>query len=338
MELYCKNCDHRLEESDNYCPNCGQKTDEELTIKTLFNNTISNYFSVDARFFVSFLPLLFRPGYLPTKFVEGKRLKYLHPAQFYLFISVVFFFLLSIESRKQQEALDKGILRNMEVKIDTAAIRELDSVNKALAKEKVFNLQSEVIGDSLPDGQKETQVVQIGLGQTVLDSLIEADAPEIEKLQALGYREQSASWKKVIYRQALKIYESRGGGILEAFYDTIPIAMFFLLPVFGLLLKLLFLKKGKFAHHLVFSFYYFSFLFTVFTFYLLANMIGDIPYWINWAILLSTPLYLVFAIKKFYGTGYLKAIFKTALLGLMYLIFIIPTSFFILAGVTFLLY
>ncbi|MEJ2594822.1 MAG: DUF3667 domain-containing protein, partial [bacterium] len=214
MDLYCKNCDHRLDGSDNYCPHCGQKTDEELTIKTLFNNTISNYFSVDARFFVSFFPLLFRPGYLPVKFVEGKRLRYLHPAQFYLFISVVFFFLLSIESKKQQEALDKGILRNMEVKIDTAAIRELDSVNKMLAKEKAINLHREAIKDSTPADLGVSQIVQIGLGQSALDSLIEAGAPELEKLQALGYREGSAGWKKMIYRQALKIYESRGGGIL----------------------------------------------------------------------------------------------------------------------------
>ena len=100
---HCKNCDHLLEEDHRYCPECGQKTDEELTVKVLFNNTISNYFSVDSRFFVSFLPLVFSPGYLASRFVEGKRLKYLHPAQFYLFISVVFFFLLSIETRKQQE-------------------------------------------------------------------------------------------------------------------------------------------------------------------------------------------------------------------------------------------
>lgn len=114
--LKCKNCGHLLGEGDSFCSQCGQSTKDALTVKVLFSNTISNYFSVDARFFVSFIPLLFRPGYLPRKFIEGKRLKYLHPAQFYLFISIVFFFLLSIEASKQQHILMKasiGILAQL---------------------------------------------------------------------------------------------------------------------------------------------------------------------------------------------------------------------------------
>nr|WP_273569107.1 DUF3667 domain-containing protein [Maribacter sp. Hal144] len=34
---------------------------------------------------------MLKPGVLARRFIDGKRLKYLHPAQFYLFISVVFF-------------------------------------------------------------------------------------------------------------------------------------------------------------------------------------------------------------------------------------------------------
>ncbi|MDC6469138.1 DUF3667 domain-containing protein [Flavobacteriaceae bacterium] len=84
----------QFESSFQFCPYCGQKSNDELTIGLLFYNTISNYFSFDARFFKSFFPLIFRPGYLANRFIAGKRLMYLHPAQLYLFISVVFFFLL----------------------------------------------------------------------------------------------------------------------------------------------------------------------------------------------------------------------------------------------------
>ena len=89
----CKNCEKEYNDSFEFCPHCGQKSNDELTIGILFYNTISNYFSFDARFFKSYIPLMFKPGYLPNKFIEGKRLLYLHPAQMYLFISVVFFFL-----------------------------------------------------------------------------------------------------------------------------------------------------------------------------------------------------------------------------------------------------
>ena len=341
MELYCKNCGHQLEESDKYCRECGQKTDDVLTIKVLFSNTISNYFSVDARFFISFLPLLFRPGYLPARFVEGKRLKYLHPAQFYLFVSVVFFFLLSVESREQQQVLDRGIFSGMQVSIDSVRLKELDSVNKAMEKEKALTLDKGTFDrqlDSLIGSVEEAPPVIIGGGQSVLDSLIHAGAPEDEKLTAMGYRAGDAPWKKKFFRQALKIYEKRGGGLLEAFYDTIPVAMFFLLPVFALLLKLLFFRRGKFAHHLVFSFYYFSFLFMVFSLLLLINMILDIPYWIDLTLLFSTFVYLLLGIRNFYQTGFGQALWKTCALIFLYLVFIMPTSAILLAGVTFLLY
>ena len=90
----CKNCEKEYNDSFEFCPHCGQKAKDELTLSVLFYNTISNYFSFDARFFRSFIPLMFRPGYIAKQFVIGKRLQYLHPAQYYLFVSVVFFFLL----------------------------------------------------------------------------------------------------------------------------------------------------------------------------------------------------------------------------------------------------
>ena len=43
------------------------------------------------------------------------------------------------------------------------------------------------------------------------------------------------------------------------------------------ILKILYRKKGLYAHHLVFSFYYFSFLFTVFSVIIGVNFIVDIP-------------------------------------------------------------
>ncbi len=46
----CKNCEQEHEMGFEFCPHCGQKTNEDLTVGILFYNTISNYFSFDARF------------------------------------------------------------------------------------------------------------------------------------------------------------------------------------------------------------------------------------------------------------------------------------------------
>ena len=45
--------------------------------------------------------------------------------------------------------------------------------------------------------------------------------------------------------------------------DATPIALFVLLPIFALLLKVFYWRKGRYAYHLVFTFYFFAFLFIV---------------------------------------------------------------------------
>ena len=123
----CQNCERPYQEGYQFCPHCGQKTNDELTIGVLFYNTISNYFSFDARFLKSFIPLMFRPGYLASKFLEGKRLLYLHPAQMYLFISVIFFFILSFSTR---ELVSKANEMNQKV-VDSDEMAIADSIIKA---------------------------------------------------------------------------------------------------------------------------------------------------------------------------------------------------------------
>jgi hypothetical protein len=129
--ITCPNCEKEYQEGFQFCPHCGQKSNDELTIGILFYNTISNYFSFDARFFKSFIPLLFKPGYLAKRFIEGKRLLYLHPAQMYLFISVVFFFLFSFIQREQEQKLDALLSNGFEFQegMDSLDVnKDLDSV------------------------------------------------------------------------------------------------------------------------------------------------------------------------------------------------------------------
>ena len=104
----CENCETEFKDSFKFCPNCGMKNREELTLGSLFYNTINNYLLWDSKFLKSFLPLMTKPGFLPNKFLQGKRLVYLHPAQFYLFVSVIFFFIFSFYIRETRASLDEA--------------------------------------------------------------------------------------------------------------------------------------------------------------------------------------------------------------------------------------
>lgn len=323
--MICKNCEKTYRKDFKFCPDCGQKADDELTIRVLFNQTIGNYFSVDARFFKSFLPLLFKPGYLAKKFVTGKRMIYLHPAQYYLFVSVVFFFLFSFTVRKGQQGLDTSLQKGFdnEMIIDSVLLEKSDSL---------INIPESVM--TLDNGAN----LSFGFDRRKLDSLIDIKASEEEMLTLIGYKEGDGKFMHLIYSQVLKFYLQRGGGILEALYDTIPISIFFLMPIFAFILKLLFYRKGQFSHHLVLSFYFFSFLFFVFIILLISNFIIKLPGWLDLIIVLSTGIYLLISIIKFYGQSFISSLFKTLLLLFSYTLIVLPISIIVIIVISFLLY
>ena len=58
--------------------------------------------------------MLFKPGHVTKAFVSGKRMQYLHPAQCYLFVSVVFFFLFSFDVRQMDRDMNREIKNNFD--------------------------------------------------------------------------------------------------------------------------------------------------------------------------------------------------------------------------------
>jgi hypothetical protein len=358
--LQCQNCESDLNEDFEFCPNCGQKTNEELTIGVLFYNTISNYFSFDARFLKSFIPLMVKPGYLAKKFLEGKRLLYLHPAQMYLFISVLFFFVISFSTRDLVQKADK--FNEKVVKSDVSQLISIDSLDlEKENKQALDSAQIEKIMKPLKDNQNIIGLKDADL--KMADSLLKTessknnnmgtswdfDKEKVDSLVAVGadkeviYTEMGMSKdpsfiERRFFARMLNLVEGRGAGsIIQAFFDSIPISMFFLLPFFALILKVFYYKKGKYAHHLVFSFYYFSFLFTAFTIVFAVNrFIFDIPNWIDVLIVLSTYVYFLIALKHFYRQHWFLTWIKSGVITFVFILFVIPLAGLIMLAFSFL--
>ncbi|TVZ59588.1 uncharacterized protein DUF3667 [Flavobacteriaceae bacterium MAR_2010_105] len=352
----CANCEKEFEEGFDFCPHCGQKSNDDLTIGVLFYNTISNYFSFDARFFKSFIPLMVRPGYLAKKFLEGKRLLFLHPAQMYLFISVICFFILSFTvsdiAEKADSAMKKEKLESLVKQRDSIeeAKPELDSleIEKMLKplkdNQKMLGLKDEDIkmADSIMKtggSRDKTYNTTFNYDEKRVDSLIAINAEDKQIYKAMGMDDDAGYFTRKFYGQLLKFHRNRGAGsIIMTFFNSIPIAMFFLLPLFALLLKIFYFNKGRYAHHLVFSFYYFSFLFMVFSIIFGLNRIWEIPDWIDWLIALSTFMYLFMALKNFYGQHWFWTFFKSGVITFTFLMMVIPTTIVLLLMFSFLFY
>ncbi|PKB43328.1 uncharacterized protein DUF3667 [Cellulophaga sp. RHA19] len=350
----CKNCENKFDATYEFCPHCGQKSNDKLTVGVLFSNTIKNYFSVDARFFKSFFPLLLKPGYLPTKFIEGKRLLYLHPAQLYLFSSIVFFFFFSFKVSKQERQIRESVKSEKTLKQTIDSIKTYnanDSLAAATVIEKLkqnqdkTGLKDEELAklDSIIKGQnyKGDDFMTFGFNESKVDSLIDINAPDSLITKEMGQTEDAGYFTKKAYTQVLKLYKDNGSlaSILHSFYDTIPIALFFLLPIFAFILKLLFYSKGPFAYHLVFAFYYFSYLFSTFIILLLISFVWpSFSGYVQFLIILSTFIYLCIALQKFYKQGWLLSFFKGSLATFIYFVIVIPIAITILSAFAFLMY
>ena len=347
----CQNCEESYKEGFKFCPHCGQKTNDELTLGILFYNTISNYFSFDARFFKSFIPLLFKPGYLAKAFIKGKRLLYLHPAQMYLFVAVIFFFVFSFIARDIRVELDENmnnVLSSRTSHIQTkkdSLVQDSITINDYL---KPITDNGVALGIDDEDLKVIDSLSKIKIPKEDINSSLPLNLEEIDRLitngasdktifKAIGMPNDAGYIKRKVYTQGLRLYKTMGlGQVYQGFIDSMPLAMFFLLPIFAFLLKLFFFNKGRYAHHLVFSFYYFSFLFVVLSFVFGINRFWDMPNWLDWLIVLSTFFYLLFAVIKFYGQHWLLSVIKSGAVSFLFLMIVIPFSVVILVFIAFL--
>jgi hypothetical protein len=104
------------------------------------------------------------------------------------------------------------------------------------------------------------------------------------------------------------------------FIENISKVVFILLPVFALLLKLLYVRRDfYYSEHLVFTIYYYNF------FYLAGSvqiLLGKVPWldWLSTIIGLGIFLYLLLAMKRMYKQRWGKTIVKFMLFGLLFII------------------
>jgi Protein of unknown function (DUF3667) len=289
----CLNCGTKLE--DVFCHHCGQKDlPNRQTLGELLTNFISSFWSYEGKFFSTIKYLLIKPGFLATEYNAGKRESYYHPARMYVFISFVFFLLLSILPSKSENDKIK-ISKSNRKKIDFAFA---DSVQNMV--------------DSIKAAKKNK-----GDDFTIMDETY-SNVKSYDSAQLILPKEKRDNWfEQKMTRKGLELkerYKGKGNEFAnefeKLFLDNFSKVLFWLLPFFALLLKLLYVRRDYFySEHLVFSIYYYNF------FYFAASLrmiFKQVPYigWIGTIISFWIILYLFFAMKRMYKQSWGKTFLK----------------------------
>lgn len=304
----CKNCGTHF--SGHYCPECGQSVKEvDRPFSIIFYDFLGNVFAFDTRFWKSLLNLIIRPGYLTKEFFAGRRVRYAPPIRFYLFASFILFLLLQIYTTQGLNEVLNHSLKEGEIILggDSTLVAVKDSISADLKDDfnaEVFRELSEADSSNLIltsidfKSVKNEPNLRASLNNVAfqLEALLEKETDPDKRTKLINYIRLCRSPEQALVR-GLK-YMSW--------------AFFLLLPVFASILGLFYYRRNQYyIRHLIFSIHFHSFVFIVFIFLTLLNMIfNNVSGWIILAFLITIPVYLIISLKKFYGQGVIKVILK----------------------------
>jgi hypothetical protein len=306
----CRNCGDPS--PADFCPSCGQrKVEVRVSVATLVGDLMEDQFGVERRLPATLFALFLRPGLLTREYLDGRVVRYVRPFKLYLVSSLVLFLLVGLLSLRGVSALNlgpDGTALQFTPEAGLVSREASDALRTAREAERAARAGREpgpaaaeramTIPDTIAPGEEETpwyERVQVNTGNERLDALVRA------RMQRLGRMDP---------RDAIR-------EVTRTFLNYLPTLLFLLLPVFAGILKLLYIRSGRFyVEHFVFVLHTHAFIFGIFTLSLLAGLagVGFLP----GLLLLWAAAYLYLALRRVYGQGHLWTAVKYWSLGWMY--------------------
>ncbi|MBL7789650.1 MAG: DUF3667 domain-containing protein [Chitinophagales bacterium] len=270
-KTHCLNCNYSFNQSENYCPNCGQENhDLKIPFSHFVEEFLEGILHFDSKVWHTLKTLFFYPGKITNDFLDGKRVSFVPPIRLYVFFSFIFFLTLSLVFNHKDE--DKKL---------TQIIAEEGKADKEEISKVFDSLEFKVnIEDSI--GAKESQ--------------------EIE-------------------RKLRKIGSMTGGDINQLnqkVYKILSFALFFLLPVFALIMKLMYRSSHKFYYeHFIAAIHY-----HVIIFIILLIAIGfyaiSLPSASYLILFFGALVYFINSLRAVYHQSWLRTTVKAVLIFWVY--------------------
>jgi len=291
---HCPNCG--AEVHGEYCHRCGQKQDEYVSsLKHILHQFLEDYFTFDSRLFRSIGPLFFKPGRLVNEYLGGKRQRFIRPLRMYLFASLIFFFILSVGG--EVVIIGGGTEEQEDVAATTDSVmRTIRDSFRATSTDSATRARMESVFKALED----TAVARPDTGFGTID-VRRAEEDTTGETVNIRFR----------YGGEVHTYRLNQETFRRDFINNLPQMMFVLLPLFALVLKLLYIRRNRlYVEHLVFALYYHAFVFLLFS----ATTLLSVGF-ISTLGALLVVIYLFLALLRVYRQSVFKTLVK--MVGLM---------------------
>ncbi len=294
--IECANCHYHFNEVNNFCPNCGQENHtHKLPVHHFLYEFVESLTHFDTKVFRTFKDMVAKPGLVIKNYNSNKRARYVPPARIYVFMSFIFFFLLSLTN-------------NSKVKENTQKIDE------SIKKIEVQNNKGSIsfFSKTSFDSTALTELSSLDpLTNKSIDSLIVAKGKKTDWFNTRILHTMIKLQKGEIH--TIDIYQK--------FIKYLSYSLLIFMPFFALILMIFYRKKEYYySEFLVFSIYFHTFTFLLLTiFSLFTKYIYNFQY-IPLLVFLLLIVYLGFSLKRVFMQSFGKTILKTVLISILYFI------------------
>lgn len=299
VPITCPNCGALKQ--GRFCAVCGQNDRDYLqSLFPVLSHILAETFEADSRVWRTLGGLFFRPGFLSLEFSRNRRARYLSPFRLYLFTSLLFFLVLSlltVDGPKQDDG--PGLVEvgaGAEDKEVEANLEAIEALKRALGEERAGKID-EIL--ARPESSVPRMLLVVS-GEWLAGGDEGLDGP----------------FDLFVAGQLVDVVHAPWLVVRDRFVGYLPVAMFFVLPLYALMLKVVFIRRHRFyAEHLVFSMHIHTFAFVVFGIGLVTP--SNWPF-VDGVLLLALTAYYFMALKRFYATGVFVAIASFLFLAWLY--------------------
>ncbi|HEX5343947.1 MAG TPA: DUF3667 domain-containing protein [Duganella sp.] len=307
---HCANCDTPL--SGHFCSNCGQEAVlHHASTREFLHEFIGHYVALEGKLWGSLKRLIFQPGELTNEYIRGRRVRYVQPLRMYLTFSVLFFALLKFtggDAHVEQQSGGQSIAATTIKAAGTpqpagseeskSAAR--DALAEAMKDMAAEDAKSDIRAAKAEHAQHDDSSVDMNLNEEYIDG-------KLEHLPLL--RRQWHALNQLPPEEQVKVLKN-------GMNHYAPYAIFCLMPVFALLLKVLYLGSGRrFGEHMLFALHTNAFAFLMFSVILLAHY-GLLQFAL-WCWLIG---YLPWAMRRVYHSSRFGTFLRWSVLMLFYAI------------------
>jgi len=277
----CPNC--FAETGGNFCHQCSQETTlHPPSAREFLHEFVGHYVALEGKLWQSLWLLLLKPGRLTLEYIQGRRVRYVQPLRMYLTFSLIFFALVKFSGVPL-------IINGPEDARPTAAVTPGVATRPAAPPPGMKRVPSDK-NEMFAGAGKVAEYIHAGWGQKVSRFL----AQPSDKIIA---------------------------ALTKAFFAYGPYALFALMPVFALLLKLLYLGTGRrYGAHLLFALHANAFAFAMMALQIVVPSSWD---FVHSALAFWMVGYLPLAMRRVYGGGWLVTLLRWIVLALLHLLCIV---------------